>query len=75
MEIIAHTREAIPESRVTEMASDCGVTLHEVLPQEMLYGYIPHRIVAYGEPEALHAFTQALTYSELGIGQINVWDG
>jgi len=41
----------------------------------ILTGYIPHRIVAYCEPEALHAFTQALTYSDLRVGLISVWDG
>ena len=57
------------------MAASWGVTLHEVKPLEAKWGLIPHRIVAYGEAEALHAFTQALTYSDLRTGQITVWDG
>ena len=39
------------------------------------WGYIPNRIVAYGEAEALLAFSEALTYSDLRVGQISVWDG
>jgi hypothetical protein len=31
--------------------------------------------MAYGEAEALHAFSQALTYSDLRVRQISVWDG
>jgi hypothetical protein len=46
-----------------------------VRQQEVKWDYIPHRIVAHGEPDALLAFKQALTYSDLGIGQISVWDG
>jgi hypothetical protein len=30
MEILAHTRDTIPEARLTEMAGTCGVSLHEV---------------------------------------------
>ena len=51
------------------------MTLHEVKPLELKWGYIPHQIVTYGEAEALHAFQQALTYSDLQVGQITVWDG
>lgn len=51
------------------------MTLHEVKPLELKWGYIPHQIVTYGEAEALHAFQQALTYSDLRVGQISVRDG
>jgi hypothetical protein len=74
-EITAHTRDPIPEDRLIEMAADCGISLHAVRQEEVKWGYIPHRIVAHGEPEALHAFSQALTYSDLGVGHISLWDG
>jgi hypothetical protein len=64
----------IPENRLTDMATDCGVSLHEVTPLDVKWGYIPHRIVAHGEADALHAFTQALTYSDLRVGRISLWD-
>jgi hypothetical protein len=48
------------------------VPLHEVKPLEVKWGLIPHRIVAYGEAESLHAFTQAITYSDLRISYISV---
>jgi hypothetical protein len=34
-EFIAHTREPIPEARLTDMATECGVSLHEVKPLEV----------------------------------------
>ena len=71
----AHTREPIPEAHLTEMAADCGVTLHEVRPLEVKWGMIPTRIIAHGKPDALHAFSQTLLYSDLQVGQISVWDG
>jgi hypothetical protein len=74
-EITAHTRDPIPEARLTELAASCGVSLHEVRLGEVKWGYLPQRIVAYGESDALHAFSQALTYSDLRVGQISVWDG
>ena len=43
----AHTREPIPEARLAKMAADCGVTLYEVKPLEVKWGYIPHRMVVY----------------------------
>jgi hypothetical protein len=49
------------------------VSQHEIKPLEVKWGYIPHRIVAYGEAEALHAFSQALTYSDLRVGQVGIW--
>ena len=74
-EITAHTRDPISDAHLSELAANCGVSLHEVKLLEVKWGLIPHRIVAYGEAEALHAFTQALTYSDLRVGQISVWDG
>ena len=56
------------------MAADSGVLLHEVRPLEFKWGYIPHWIVARGEPDALHAFSQALTYSDLRVEQISMRD-
>jgi hypothetical protein len=75
MKITDHTRDPIPEERLTEMAADYGVALHEVKLLELKWGYIAHQNVTYGEAEALHAFQQALTYSDLQVGQITVWDG
>jgi hypothetical protein len=74
-EIIAHTRDPITEDRLSELAASCGVSLHEVRVLEEKWGYLPHRIVAYGEADALHVFTLTLTYSDLRVGQISVWDG
>ena len=74
-EITAHTRDPIPEARLTELAADCGVSLDEVKLLELKWGYIPHQIVAYGEDDALNAFSEALTYLDLRVGQISVWDG
>ena len=48
---------------------------HELRQKEPQHGYIPHHIVVHGEADALHAFSQALTYSDLRVGQVSTWDG
>ena len=59
-EITAHTRDPIPEDLLSEMAADCGVSLHEVKPLEVKWGYLPHVIVAHGEAAVLGFFSTAL---------------
>ena len=38
-------------------------------------GYIPHRMVAEGAAELLSAFSEALTYCDLMVGQASTLDG
>ena len=73
-EITAHTCTP-SEARLTEMAATWGVTLHELKPLEVKWGYIPHRMVVEGEAEALSVFSEALLSCDLRVGQLSVWDG
>jgi len=55
----------ITEGRLSELVASCGVSLHEVRPLDELYGYTPHRIVAYGQGDELSSFSEALLASRM----------
>ena len=67
-EITAHTRDPIPEACLAELAHSCGVSLHEVKPLELKWGYIPHQIVANSKiDDESSLFVIVVAYGRIGL--------